>query len=181
MAAVIESVEPVNTVHMDGLAVLKILKHCQESLPNLVTGSLLGLSQGNGILEITHAFPFPEPLDSNNSNNDASDDATTPTNENNPTSSTTNNPTSALMGRSVGLFKHTSLRKLSAVWSVSKDIQYVCVRVGLGNASWTVASMIVEGMRGRVCLVVVVYILLGASVELKFPIFRQKIFEVRFS
>ena len=41
-------------------ALLKIVKHCQEALPQMVTGSLLGLNVGNGILEITHAFPFPE-------------------------------------------------------------------------------------------------------------------------
>jgi hypothetical protein len=39
---------------------LKIIKHCQESLPQLVTGSLLGLTVSGGILEITHAFPFPD-------------------------------------------------------------------------------------------------------------------------
>lgn len=61
MAAILEPEEPINFVHIDGLAILKILKHCQESLPQLVTGSILGLSVGNGILEITHAFPFPEP------------------------------------------------------------------------------------------------------------------------
>jgi len=61
MAAILEPEEPIDFVHIDGLAILKILKHCQESLPQLVTGSLLGLSVGNGILEITHAFPFPEP------------------------------------------------------------------------------------------------------------------------
>eukprot|EP01083_Nonionella_stella_P141836 437724_1 len=61
MSAVIESSEPIHSVHIDGLAVLKIVKHCQESLPNLVTGSLLGLAVENGVLEITHAFPFPEP------------------------------------------------------------------------------------------------------------------------
>ena len=36
------------------------MKHCQEALPQMVTGSLLGLNVGNGILEITHAFPFPD-------------------------------------------------------------------------------------------------------------------------
>jgi len=41
--------------------VLKIVKHCQESLPNLVAGTLLGLDIKGGILEITHAFPNPEP------------------------------------------------------------------------------------------------------------------------
>jgi len=67
MAAVIEPEEPVHAVHIDGLAVLKIVKHCQESLPNLVTGSLLGLTVENGVLEITHAFPFPEPRDDSKS------------------------------------------------------------------------------------------------------------------
>mmetsp|Transcript_7495 Transcript_7495/g.8633 ORF Transcript_7495/g.8633 Transcript_7495/m.8633 type:complete len:347 (+) Transcript_7495:79-1119(+) len=61
MAAIIEPEEPIHSVHIDGLAVLKIVKHCQESLPNLVTGSLLGLVTDDGVLEITHAFPFPEP------------------------------------------------------------------------------------------------------------------------
>lgn len=61
MAAVLEPEEPITAVHIDGLAVLKIVKHCQESLPSLVTGSLLGLVVQNGVLEITHAFPFPQP------------------------------------------------------------------------------------------------------------------------
>ena len=67
MAAVIEADVPVTSVKLEGLAALKIIKHCQESLPTMVTGSLLGLmaSDGSGCLEITHAFPFPEPLDDN--------------------------------------------------------------------------------------------------------------------
>ncbi|CAM9490258.1 unnamed protein product, partial [Sphacelaria rigidula] len=48
----------INEVHIDGLAVLKIIKHCTESLPQMVAGSLLGLDQ-TGVLEVTHAFPFP--------------------------------------------------------------------------------------------------------------------------
>mmetsp|Transcript_21967 Transcript_21967/g.26490 ORF Transcript_21967/g.26490 Transcript_21967/m.26490 type:complete len:344 (+) Transcript_21967:37-1068(+) len=60
MAAVIEADERVNAVHLEGIALLKIVKHCQESLPQMVSGSLLGLSAGKGVLEITHAFPFPE-------------------------------------------------------------------------------------------------------------------------
>lgn len=60
MATVFEPEEPVTAVHIEGLAALKIVKHCQESLPQMVTGSLLGLTVGNGVLEITHAFPFPE-------------------------------------------------------------------------------------------------------------------------
>lgn len=82
MAAVFEPEEPVSAVHIEGLAVLKIIKHCQESLPQMVTGSLLGLTLGNGILEITHAFPFPEAKSANGtsivmldgSTNDAAND-----------------------------------------------------------------------------------------------------------
>lgn len=47
---------------------MKIVKHCQESLPRLVTGSLLGLATNEGVLEITHSFPFP-----NNSNSNVTD------------------------------------------------------------------------------------------------------------
>ncbi|KAL7552965.1 hypothetical protein ACHAWF_016196 [Thalassiosira exigua] len=65
MAAVIEADAPVTSVKLEGLAALKIIKHCQESLPTMVTGSLLGLMIEDGCLEITHAFPFPEPLDDN--------------------------------------------------------------------------------------------------------------------
>ena len=40
---------------------MKIVKHCQDALPSMVTGSLLGMIMAEkGILEITHAFPFPE-------------------------------------------------------------------------------------------------------------------------
>jgi len=62
MAAVLELPDesPVTEVHVDGLALLKIVKHCQESLPQLSSGSLLGLAQDNGVLEITHSFSFPE-------------------------------------------------------------------------------------------------------------------------
>mmetsp|Transcript_8361 Transcript_8361/g.18077 ORF Transcript_8361/g.18077 Transcript_8361/m.18077 type:complete len:343 (-) Transcript_8361:50-1078(-) len=65
MAAVIEADAPVTSVKLEGLAALKIIKHCQESLPTMVTGSLLGLMIEDGCLEITHAFPFPEPHDEN--------------------------------------------------------------------------------------------------------------------
>ena len=65
MAAVIETDAKVTSVKLEGLAALKIIKHCQESLPTMVTGSLLGLMVDDGCLEITHAFPFPEPLDEN--------------------------------------------------------------------------------------------------------------------
>lgn len=50
-------------VAIEGSAVLKIAKHCQESQPSLVTGQLLGLEMGSR-LEITDCFPFPVSLDS---------------------------------------------------------------------------------------------------------------------
>jgi len=45
-------------VQLDALVVLKIIKHCQESFPDLVTGQLLGLDIAN-TLEVTNCFPFP--------------------------------------------------------------------------------------------------------------------------
>jgi len=60
-AAMIETTSKVTAVHIDGLAVMKIVKHCQDALPTMVTGSLLGMMMAEtGVLEITHAFPFPE-------------------------------------------------------------------------------------------------------------------------
>lgn len=79
MAAVIKTQEAINAVHIDGLAVLKIVKHCQESLPELVAGTLLGLDVSGGILEITHAFPNPDPSRSSNAST-AVDDNITPVN-----------------------------------------------------------------------------------------------------
>ena len=52
---------PLRNVQLDGLAVLKILKHCKESMPSLVTGQLLGLDIGQ-TLEVTDCFPFPVSL-----------------------------------------------------------------------------------------------------------------------
>ena len=39
-------------------AILKIIKHCKEFSPALVTGQLLGLDVGS-VLEVTNCFPFP--------------------------------------------------------------------------------------------------------------------------
>lgn len=50
---------PPTVVQLDGLVVLKIIKHCKENLPELVTGQLLGLDIGN-TLEVTNCFPFPK-------------------------------------------------------------------------------------------------------------------------
>mmetsp|Transcript_10004 Transcript_10004/g.32433 ORF Transcript_10004/g.32433 Transcript_10004/m.32433 type:complete len:329 (+) Transcript_10004:34-1020(+) len=58
------------SVHLDGQVVLKIVKHCKENLPNLVTGQLLGLDIGS-TLEITNCFPYP----SARADEDAEEDA----------------------------------------------------------------------------------------------------------
>jgi len=47
-----------NLVRLDGLVVLKIVQHCKENLPDLITGQLLGLDL-DGALEVTNCFPFP--------------------------------------------------------------------------------------------------------------------------
>lgn len=54
----------VREVIIDGLAVLKIVKHCNESLPTMVAGSLLGLDV-DGVLEITYSYSFPAPSNDN--------------------------------------------------------------------------------------------------------------------
>ncbi|XP_063968578.1 eukaryotic translation initiation factor 3 subunit H-B-like isoform X1 [Lytechinus pictus] len=56
---------PVARVQIDGLVVLKIIKHCEEeggSDGEMVQGVLLGLVQGD-TLEITNCFPFPKQAD----------------------------------------------------------------------------------------------------------------------
>jgi len=45
-------------VQIDGLVILKIIKHCQDNLPEGVTGQLLGLDVATS-LEVTNCFPFP--------------------------------------------------------------------------------------------------------------------------
>jgi translation initiation factor 3 subunit H len=47
-----------DVVQVDGLVVLKIIKHCQDNLPEGVTGQLLGLDVDT-TLEVTNCFPFP--------------------------------------------------------------------------------------------------------------------------
>lgn len=45
-------------VKLDGLTVLKIIKHCHDNASQEVTGSLVGLDN-ESTLEITNCFPFP--------------------------------------------------------------------------------------------------------------------------
>jgi translation initiation factor 3 subunit H len=51
---------PVTEVHVDALAAMKIAKHCDDNLPTMVAGSLLGLDV-DGVLEVTYSYPFPSP------------------------------------------------------------------------------------------------------------------------
>ncbi|CAK9170623.1 unnamed protein product [Ilex paraguariensis] len=53
-----EVASPLRVVQIEGLVILKIIKHCKEFSPALVTGQLLGLDVGS-VLEVTNCFPFP--------------------------------------------------------------------------------------------------------------------------
>lgn len=55
--------QPLRVVQLDTHVVLKIVKHCKEGFPTLVTGQLLGLDVGQ-TLEVTDCFPFPVSLGS---------------------------------------------------------------------------------------------------------------------
>jgi translation initiation factor 3 subunit H len=55
---------------------MKIVKHCHESLPHMVQGSLLGMPVGDGVLEITHSFPTPLESQQHQHNNKSSNDNT---------------------------------------------------------------------------------------------------------
>lgn len=46
---------PVQMVQLDGLVLLKMIKHCTEKVPEVVTGQLLGLDVGEK-LEVTNCF-----------------------------------------------------------------------------------------------------------------------------
>jgi len=52
----------IKMVQIDALVVMKIIKHCRENLPELVTGQLLGLDFDSS-LEVTNCFPFPQRSD----------------------------------------------------------------------------------------------------------------------
>jgi translation initiation factor 3 subunit H len=57
-----------NVVQLDGLVLLKIVKHCKENVPEVVTGQLLGLNIQDR-LEVTNCFPF-----ASTDNNEEDDD-----------------------------------------------------------------------------------------------------------
>jgi translation initiation factor 3 subunit H len=53
------TVERVTEVHLEGLALLKMIKHSSNGLPASVEGLLLGLDVGTN-LEVTNILPFPQ-------------------------------------------------------------------------------------------------------------------------
>ncbi|OWZ11210.1 Eukaryotic translation initiation factor 3 subunit H [Phytophthora megakarya] len=55
---IFEGVTPVTRVALEGVALLQIIKHCHESLPGGVAGSLLGVDNEQ-TLEVTNSFPSP--------------------------------------------------------------------------------------------------------------------------
>jgi len=57
------------TVELEALVVMKIIKHCHENLPQLVTGQLLGLDIKN-TLQVTDCVPFPKIGDDNEDENE---------------------------------------------------------------------------------------------------------------
>jgi len=63
---------PLQSVQIDGRAVLKIIRHCAAFTPTPVTGELLGLDIGS-TLEITDCFPFPTESHEQGSKNNDSD------------------------------------------------------------------------------------------------------------
>jgi len=69
-----EDKDRLDLVEIDGLAVLKIVKHCKENLPQLVTGQLLGLDY-DSTLEVTNCFPFPSRSESDADEYDNSEGA----------------------------------------------------------------------------------------------------------
>ncbi|KAG8467897.1 hypothetical protein KFE25_006949 [Diacronema lutheri] len=64
----------VEVVELDGLVLLKVIRHCKESLPSFVTGQLLGLDIGR-VLEVTNCFPFPSRDDAEYGGEDDKDGA----------------------------------------------------------------------------------------------------------
>ena len=58
MSAPPSSSSKIDTVQLDGLVLLKIINHCKESMPDVVSGQLLGLDTGS-TLEITACYPAP--------------------------------------------------------------------------------------------------------------------------
>ena len=59
----------VEKVQLEGVVVLKIVKHCKDALPQTVRGKLLGL-EFDGRVEVTNSFATPSIIDENEDNTD---------------------------------------------------------------------------------------------------------------
>ncbi|EXJ71630.1 eukaryotic translation initiation factor 3 subunit H [Cladophialophora psammophila CBS 110553] len=59
MASIAEKETPVKAVQLEALVVMKVIKHCASRFPTVATGSLVGMDNNDGILEVTNTFPFP--------------------------------------------------------------------------------------------------------------------------
>ncbi|RKP06535.1 eukaryotic translation initiation factor 3 subunit H-like protein [Thamnocephalis sphaerospora] len=55
----LDAQSPLESVQLDGMVALKIIKHCRERHSGTVTGQLLGLDV-DGCLEVTNCFPLPQ-------------------------------------------------------------------------------------------------------------------------
>eukprot|EP00668_Euglena_longa_P048270 GGOE01065338.1.p1 GENE.GGOE01065338.1~~GGOE01065338.1.p1 ORF type:complete len:345 (+),score=141.15 GGOE01065338.1:61-1035(+) len=53
----VSDIRECSSVQIEGLVLLKLVSHCQSSLPQMATGQLLGLDVGSQ-LEVTSCFPF---------------------------------------------------------------------------------------------------------------------------
>lgn len=49
------------TIEIEGSVLLSVIRHTSENYPSLYSGSLLGFEDDNGLIDITHAYPFPYP------------------------------------------------------------------------------------------------------------------------
>ncbi|TDH73479.1 uncharacterized protein CCR75_003084 [Bremia lactucae] len=59
---VFQGVALVTSVALEGVALLQVIKHCHESLPGSVAGSLLGVDTDQ-VLEVTNSIPSPPSSD----------------------------------------------------------------------------------------------------------------------
>jgi hypothetical protein len=62
--------KPVSSVQIDALVILQIIQHCRDFHPVNVTGQLLGLDDDNGVLQVSHSFPFPHHTENDSGEND---------------------------------------------------------------------------------------------------------------
>jgi len=49
----------ITSVEVDAFVIVRIVQHCRDGWPELVTGQLLGLDRDDGVLEVTSSFPTP--------------------------------------------------------------------------------------------------------------------------